>query len=54
MDHTTPSNLSNRKEQNVDRLPSIDGLIGESELIRQVRQDIEIATNVDINVLIIG
>jgi transcriptional regulator with GAF, ATPase, and Fis domain len=32
----------------------IDGLVGESELIRQVRQDIEIAASLDLDVLIIG
>jgi transcriptional regulator with PAS, ATPase and Fis domain len=32
----------------------IDELIGESELIRQVRQEIEIAASLDLNVLVIG
>ncbi len=50
----TPSNLSNGKERSVDRSPVIGGLVGESELIRQVRQDIEIAASVDMSVLIIG
>src|SRR5262249_58041449 len=30
------------------------GLIGESDLIREVRRDIEIAANLDLSVLIIG
>jgi len=42
------------RTRNVDRLPVIDGLIGESELIRQVRQDIEIAASLDLSVLITG
>jgi transcriptional regulator with GAF, ATPase, and Fis domain len=50
----TPSNLSNGKERNIDRQPVIGELVGESELIRQVRQDIEIAASLDLNVLIIG
>jgi len=50
----TPSNLSNGKERNVDRSPVAGELVGESELIRQVRQDIEIAASLDLNVLIIG
>ena len=50
----TPSNLSNGKERNVDRSPVVGGLVGESELIRQIRQDIEIAASLDLNVLIIG
>jgi transcriptional regulator with GAF, ATPase, and Fis domain len=50
----TPSNLSNGKERNVDRSPVVGGLIGESELIRQVREDIEIAASVDMSVLIVG
>ncbi|MGH9753673.1 MAG: sigma 54-interacting transcriptional regulator [Blastocatellia bacterium] len=41
-------------KQNVDRSPVMDGLIGESELIRQVRQDIEIAARLDLSVLITG
>jgi transcriptional regulator with GAF, ATPase, and Fis domain len=40
--------------RNVGRSPLVDGLIGESELIRQVRQDIEIAAGLDLSVLIIG
>jgi transcriptional regulator with GAF, ATPase, and Fis domain len=32
----------------------IDGLIGESELIRQLRQEIEIAASLDLSVLILG
>jgi transcriptional regulator with GAF, ATPase, and Fis domain len=32
----------------------IDGLVGESELIRQVRQEIEIAASLDLSVLITG
>ena len=40
--------------RNVNRPPVIDGLIGESELIRQVRQNIEIAAGLDLSVLIIG
>jgi transcriptional regulator with GAF, ATPase, and Fis domain len=40
--------------RNVNRSPVIDGLVGESELIRQVRQDIEIAAGLDLSVLIIG
>ena len=50
----TPRNLSNGKERNVDRSPVVGELVGESELIRQVRQDIEIAASLDLNVLIIG
>ncbi len=50
----TPSNISNGKERNVDRSPVIGELVGESEPIRQVRQDIEIAASLDLNVLIIG
>jgi two-component system nitrogen regulation response regulator GlnG len=50
----TPSNLSNREERNVDRSPVVGGLVGESEPIRQVREDIEIAASVDMSVLIIG
>ena len=50
----TPSNLSNGKERNVDRSPVVGELVGESELIRQVRQDIEIAASLELNVLIIG
>jgi DNA-binding NtrC family response regulator len=50
----TPSNLLNGKERNVDRSPVIGGLVGESELIRQVREDIEIAASVDMSVLIVG
>ncbi len=50
----TPSNLSNGKDRNVDRSPMVGELVGESELIRQVRQDIEIAASLDLNVLIIG
>jgi len=38
----------------VDRSPVIDGLIGESEMIREVRQDIVIAASLDLSVLIIG
>jgi DNA-binding NtrC family response regulator len=41
-------------KRNVDRSPVVDGLIGESELIRQVRQDIEIAASLDLSVLITG
>ncbi len=40
--------------RNVNRSPVIDGLVGESELIRQVRQNIEIAAGLDLSVLIIG
>jgi DNA-binding NtrC family response regulator len=40
--------------RNVDRSPVIYGLIGESELIQQVRQDIEVAASLDLSVLIIG
>jgi transcriptional regulator with GAF, ATPase, and Fis domain len=40
--------------RNVDRSPVIDGLVGESELIRQVRQNIAIAAGLDLSVLIIG
>ena len=50
----TPRNLSNGKERNVDLSPVVGELVGESELIRQVRQDIEIAASLDLNVLIIG
>jgi DNA-binding NtrC family response regulator len=50
----TPSNQSNGKERHVDRSPVVGGLIGESELIRQVREDIEIAASVDMSVLIVG
>jgi transcriptional regulator with PAS, ATPase and Fis domain len=38
----------------VDRSPVIEGLVGESEPIRQVRQDIEIAASLDLSVLITG
>jgi transcriptional regulator with GAF, ATPase, and Fis domain len=37
-----------------DRAPVIDEIIGESELIRQVRQEIETAASLDLDVLIIG
>jgi sigma-54 interacting transcriptional regulator len=40
--------------RNVDRLPLIDGLVGESELMRRVRQDIEVAAGLDLSVLITG
>ena len=50
----THSDLSNKRERNLDLLPVIDELIGESELIRQVRQEIEIAASLDLNVLVIG
>jgi transcriptional regulator with GAF, ATPase, and Fis domain len=40
--------------RNVDRSPLIYGLIGESELIQQVRQDVEVAASLDLSVLIIG
>src|SRR5687768_11460779 len=50
----TPSNLSNGKERSVDRSPVIGGLVGESEPIRQVRQDIKTAASLDLNVLIVG
>src|SRR5262249_11481672 len=41
-------------ERNADRSPLMGGLIGESELIRQVRQDIEVAAPLDLSVLITG
>lgn len=41
-------------KRNVGRLPVIEGLIGESELIREVRQDIATATSLDLSVLITG
>ncbi|HEV2666863.1 MAG TPA: sigma-54 factor interaction domain-containing protein, partial [Blastocatellia bacterium] len=40
--------------ESVDRSPAIGGLIGESDLMREVRRDIEIAANLDLSVLIIG
>jgi len=40
--------------RNADRSPEIDGLIGESELMREVRQDIAIAASLDLSVLITG
>jgi DNA-binding NtrC family response regulator len=47
--------LSDRvAERNADSHPLIGGLIGESELIRQVRQEIEIAASLDLSVLITG
>ncbi|MCI0664151.1 MAG: sigma 54-interacting transcriptional regulator [Acidobacteria bacterium] len=42
------------EEGSVARSALIDGLVGESELIRQVRQDILIAASTDLNVLITG
>jgi len=39
--------------ENVDRSPAIGGLIGESDLMREVRRDIEIAASLDLRVLII-
>lgn len=41
-------------KQNVDRSPVINGLIGESELIWQVRQDIEIAARLDLSIIAQG
>jgi len=41
-------------KRNGDRSPLEYGLIGESELVQQVRQDIEIAASLDLSVLIIG
>jgi DNA-binding NtrC family response regulator len=41
-------------KKNVGPSSAISGLIGESELIQQVRQDIEIAASLDLNVLITG
>ena len=38
----------------VERPPVIGGLIGESELMREVRQDIAIAASLDLSVLITG
>jgi len=40
--------------RNVDPSPVVDGLVGESELIRRVRQDIEIAASLDLSVIITG
>jgi hypothetical protein len=40
--------------RNVDRSPVIGGLIGESELMREVRQEIAIAASLDLSVLITG
>jgi len=40
--------------ESVDHSPAIGGLIGESDLMREVRRDIEIAANLDLSVLIIG
>ncbi len=40
--------------ESVDRSPAIGGLIGESNLIREVRRDIVIAASLDLSVLIIG
>jgi transcriptional regulator with GAF, ATPase, and Fis domain len=40
--------------ESIDHSPAIGGLIGESDLIREVRRDIEIAANLDLSVLIIG
>ena len=41
-------------KRNGDRSPLEYGLIGESGLIQQVREDIEIAASLDLSVLIIG
>jgi DNA-binding NtrC family response regulator len=40
--------------ESVDRSPIIGGLIGESDLMQEVRRDIEIAANLDMSVLIVG
>jgi len=40
--------------ESIDHSPAIGGLIGESDLIREVRRDIEIAANLDMSVLIVG
>ena len=40
--------------ESVDRSPVIGRLIGESDLMREVRGDIEIAASLDLSVLIIG
>src|SRR5215831_20077248 len=40
--------------EGVDCPPAIDGLIGESDLIREVRRDIVIAASLDLSVLIVG
>ncbi|HKE05485.1 MAG TPA: sigma 54-interacting transcriptional regulator [Blastocatellia bacterium] len=40
--------------ESVDCSPAIGGLIGESDLMREVRRDIEIAASLDLSVLIIG
>jgi two-component system, NtrC family, nitrogen regulation response regulator NtrX len=40
--------------ESVDRSPAIGGLIGESDLMREVRRDIEIAAHLNLNVLITG
>ena len=40
--------------EGVDRSPAIDGLIGKSDLIREVRRDIVTAASLDLSVLIIG
>src|SRR5262249_38913737 len=40
--------------EGVDCTPAIDGLIGESDLIREVRRDIVIAASLDLSVLIVG
>jgi len=40
--------------ERVDRSPAIDGLIGKSDLIREVRRDIVTAASLDLSVLIIG
>jgi len=40
--------------ESVDCSPAIGGLIGESDLMREVRRDIEIAASLDLSVLIVG
>jgi DNA-binding NtrC family response regulator len=40
--------------ESVDRSPIIGGLIGESDLMQEVRRDIEIAATLDMSVLIVG
>ena len=40
--------------RDVDRSPVIDGIVGESELIRRVRQKIEIAARLNLSALITG
>jgi len=46
--------LDNPETRIVERPPVIGGLIGESELMREVRQEIAIAASIDLSVLITG